>query len=625
MSKKESASPRWLLHIPKGYVDLIYPKNVFPDVDGEKHFFLCRVKSLRGFAKNGAQTGSWRDMFRLMIELGDARSNTAKCMIFGSVWSWKKFEVGSEVMLYAKTSYWNDFLTVDQPDIVMADQVGRVHARYMNCSIDGVAYSGESVRCFVRDSFLLIDEASKIILDEVGMDEDGFVEKFGVTPANMLRTLHSPVSVDAGMEMITLVGDVIIEIMARRAESNAVVHQDARSAIQIDPVVVRLLLKGLPSGFTLTDEQMAAIDEIISDLRSEFPMRRMLSGDVGTGKSLVFMLPAVAAFLTGKSCAIITPNQLLVSQIASDMGRFFSGVPVQVMRDGADIVPGGGIVIGTTSVIHAAGRSSHKFDFVITDEEHKFSVDQKFAIVESHTNLLKATATPIPRSVALVLCNGMKLSVLERCPVEKDIKSFLIGSDKRGDLLAFVKKAITEGQVAVVYPAVSSSDVVKSINENAGKWEKLFPGQVAVIHGQMPDANKQQALDEMLSGRKKVLVATTVIEVGVNLPDLKLMLVVNPEMFGASQLHQLRGRVARNGGTGYFVMFCPNEAPEESIKRLDMVKTNKNGFDLAEKDMKARGFGDLDSSGESQIGQGKLLFYGLKLNTDKLIAALSIR
>lgn len=625
MPKGVTPHSRWLLHVPKGYVDLTSPMNVFPDVDGEKHFFLCQVKSMRGFTKNGSQTSSWRDIGRLLVELGDARGNTAKCMIFGAVWAWKKVGVGNEVMLYAKTSYWNDYLNVDQPEIVCADQLGRVHARYSNCTIDGGTHSGEDVCNAVKNSFPLIDEAAKIILDEMGVDEPDFISKFEMTPQNLLRTMHFPVSVVAGQEAILQVEDVIIEIMARRAESNAVVHRDERSVIPIDPLVVKRLFDGLPAGFKPTDDQVFAIEEIIADLRSDMPMRRMLSGDVGTGKSLAFMLPVAAAALAGKSCAIITPNQLLVSQIVDGMARFFPGVPVQIMRDKADIVPGCSVVIGTTSVIHAAERSSHKFDFVVTDEEHKFSVDQKFAVVESYTNLLKATATPIPRSIALVLCNGMKLSVLERCPTEKNIRSFLIGRDKKTDLLSFVKKMINEGQMAVVYPAVSSSDTVKSIEENAGKWEKLFPGCVSVIHGQMPDAEKLNALNDMLSGRKKLLVSTTVIEVGVNLPDLKLMLVVNPEMFGASQLHQLRGRVARNGGVGNFVMYCPDEISEESLKRLELVKMNNNGFVLAEKDMKARGFGDLDSSGESQIGQGKLLFNGIKLNVDKLITALSVR
>lgn len=618
-------SARWLLHIPKGYVDLLSPRNVFPDVDGKKYFFACRIKAMRGFSKSGTSTSMWRDMSRLLIEMEDARGNTAKCMAFGAVWCWKKFAVGSEVLLYAKTSYWNDYLNIDQPEIISVEQTGRVHARYSNCSVDGKSYTGDDVRRGVQDSFPLIDEAVRIILDDLKMDEEDFESKFEVTPQNLLRALHFPSQVIAGMEAILQIEDLVIEIMARRAERNAVAVRDKRSAIVIDQLVVEHLLASVSSILTLTGDQKAAITEIIDDLRSDFPMRRMLSGDVGTGKSLVFMLPAAAAVLAGRSCAIITPNQLLVSQIASGMATFFPDVPVQVMRDGADIVSGGGLVIGTTSVIFAAQRGKHSFDFVITDEEHKFSVDQKFAVVNSFTNLLKATATPIPRSVALILCNGMKLSVLEQCPVKKNINSFMLGADKKSDLLSFVRKMTQEGQVAVVYPAVSSSDTVKSIDENASKWEKLFPGQVAVIHGQMPDAEKQKALDDMLYGRRRILVATTVIEVGVNLPDLKFMLVVNPEMFGASQLHQLRGRVARHGGEGYFAMYCPSEIPEESAKRLELVKKNNNGFDLAEKDMRSRGFGDLDSSGETQTGQGKLVFNGLKLNVDRLIAALSVR
>lgn len=621
--KPIEAGCSWLFHIPKGYDDLTSPMNVFPDVSPEKHFFSCRIKSLRGFSKDGQPTEVWPKMSRLLIEMDDARGNVAKCMVFGAVFAWKKLGVGAEVLLYARTSYWNSFLNIDQPEIIGVDQVGRVHAKYLNCVVGG-ARSGSEVRQAVKDSFLLVDEAAKIMLDETGLSEDEFFNKFHSTPQGLLGLMHFPTTVDIGLEAVTRIEDVVIEIMARRAATNSVVHSDARSAINIDQAVIDRLIGELPPNLILTGDQRVAIQEIVEDIRSDLPMRRMLSGDVGTGKSLVFMLPAAAAVMTGKSCAIITPNQLLVSQIEKGMTEFFPGVPVQVMRDGEDIKLGC-LVIGTTSVVFAAARNKHQFNFVVTDEEHKFSVGQKLAVVSSCTNYLKATATPIPRSVALILCGGMKLSVLEKCPVDKDIKSYLVGQDKRNDLLSFVKKMAGDGQVAVVYPAVVESDKLKSIEENAKKWEALFPGQVAIAHGQMSDSDKQQALDDMLLGKKKILVASTVIEVGVNLPDLKLMLAINPERFGAAQLHQLRGRVARHGGLGYFVMYCPDEIPDESLKRLTLVKENKNGFELAEKDMRARGFGDLDVGGESQIGQGKLVFNGLRLSVDRIIAALSVR
>lgn len=626
--KKEiPISAKWLLHVPKGYMDFTCPKNVFPEPDGVKHLISCRVDSARAFGVNGAQLLDRKKAVRLALILKDDRGNTAKTMIFNGLWPWRNVVEGSRIVVYAQTSYWNDCLQLDQPILVPECDVGRVHPQYAplrkgTSGSDVIA--GDDIASAVERDFFLLDEASQIVLEALRADDVEFCSIFGAKPQDIIRSLHRPTSLSAAKESITVVNNVAAEIMIRRAESNMIVHPDKRSIILIAKNEIDRLIAAVP--FPLTGDQKRSIDEIINDMQSDRPMQRMLSGDVGTGKSLTFMIPAAAATMAKKKCAIITPNQLLVKQLAREMMQLFPWVPIQVITPGGKIKEDGGLVIGTTSVIFASARDNVKFDFVITDEEHKFSVEQKHSVVSSYTNFLKATATPIPRSMALVACDGMSLSILEECPVKKQVQSFLIGSEKKNDLLNFIRKTVDKGQAAIVYPAVMESEKVKSIEENINKWEKLFPGRVAALHGQMPAKSKQAALDAMLDGSKDILVASTAVEIGVTLPDLKLMVVVNPEMFGASQLHQLRGRVARHGGEGFFVMYCPDaNLSQESLSRLNLVKQIENGFQLAEKDMEARGFGDIGVEGISQTGEGKIVFHNLNVSMNKILAAMSSR
>jgi len=612
-----------LLNIPKQFLDFTSQKYAFPQPDGVKHLFSCRVDGARAYTETGRQTPNRREAVKLVLDLSDDCGNTARSTIFGGLWAWRNVDGGRRITIYAQTSYYNGTFQVDSPRLVSEDEIGIVHPQYANIA-GSEPFSGDEVAFMVKRDLILIDEASQIILDNLGFDDSEFLAMYGCSPQALLLAIHTPKTQQIGEDAIVLVEQISTEMIIRRAETNSIVSPNAASQFSINSDDVKRLCAGLP--FPLTGDQSRALDEIISDLNSAYPMRRMLAGDVGTGKSLVFMIPAVLSILYGKSCAIVTPNQLLVSQLAREIIKFFPGTPVQVIKTGGKIKPDGGVVVGTTSVLFAALKGNVEFDLVVTDEEHKFSIEQKAAIVSSHTNFLKATATPIPRSIALIACDGMALSTIEECPVVKNIISLVIGPDKKIGLLDFIKKKAKEGQIAIVYPAVLDSKKLKSIQENAGKWEKIFPEKVAVLHGQMGQKTQQAALDSMLSGEKDILVATTAIELGVTLPDLKMMVVVNPEMFGVSQLHQLRGRVARHGGDGYFIMYSPeNNIAEESLNRLNLVKTISNGFQLAEKDMEVRGFGDLDISGGSQTGQGKIVFRNINVSMKKVLFAMASR
>jgi len=619
----KNISATWLLRVPRDYLDFTAPKMVFPEPDGEKHYFLCRLKEMVGYTKSGTETTEWKYIFRLKITFEDGRSNSASSMIFGAVRPWRYAVIGKDYMLFAKLKYWNDRLQLDNPEIITATKDGKVIPTYESIR-RGEKFTADKVRECVRDSSILLDEAVSLLLNRLCMSETEFISLYGVSPLNLLKDIHFPLTPNIGKEAIFIAEKISIDALLIEAEKNRIKAPDLRSVIQIDRAALMSLEKGLP--FNLTNDQQTVINEIVTNLESSLPMRRILSGDVGTGKSIAFMLPAAAVFKSGKNCAFMTPNQLLVTQLAREMREFFPEVLVQEIRPGKNIDMEKGIVIGTTSVIFAAERSGTKFDFIVTDEQHKFSVEQKALITQSYTNVLEATATPIPRTTAVLACSGMDLSVIRECPVKKEIQSRIANNSKKNDIVAFLKSIVAKGgQIGIVYPAVFESDKLKSIESSIVKWEKMFPDKISVLHGQMNASSKELAISQMMRGEHDVIVSSTAIELGVTLPALKLMLVIHPEQFGTSQLHQLRGRVARKGGKGYFIMYHPEDISDEAMRRLKAVESTTDGFLLAEKDMEMRGFGDLGTQSEDQTGQIKLLFDGINIGYSRVVSLIEER
>jgi len=327
------------------------------------------------------------------------------------------------------------------------------------------------------------------------------------------------------------------------------------------------------------------------------------------------MIPAVAAFSAGARVAIITPNQLLVPQIANEMRGFFPEVPVTEVVSGSKV--GEGIVVGTTAVLAQAAKHGLMFDLVIIDEQQKMSVGQKQALLSDHTNFLEATATAIPRTIALVQFGGIALSVLRECPVKKDIVSRVVPKADRARLFDFINTVISKGgQVAVVYPlAEDKGDGERASVEAAfDRFRARMTGKVGMLHGKMSGDEKSAVIEQMKTGALDVLISSTVIEVGITLPSLRAVVVVHPERFGTSQMHQLRGRLARKGGKGYFFLYTPNDVDETAQERLKLMVECQDGFTLAERDADLRGFGNVDGDSGEQTGSTRILFWGIELS-----------
>jgi ATP-dependent DNA helicase RecG len=285
--------------------------------------------------------------------------------------------------------------------------------------------------------------------------------------------------------------------------------------------------------------------------------------------------------------------------------------------------------------LHAAKRAQKRFHLVVTDEQHKFSTQQKAALASTFTNTLEATATAIPRSLALVAYGDMDVSVLRECPVQKCIDTKIVNADEEQKVTQFVRRIVGDGgQVAVIYPLVdkgagaevagdsdSPATARQGVMDGFEAWNARFPGRVGVLHGKQSSDEKAAVIEAMKAKKIDVLVSTLVLEVGVTLPSLKALLVTSPECFGLAQLHQLRGRVARHGGQGWMVVLARSDLTEESMERLRTLRACNDGFQLAEHDMNIRGFGDVSMYGSAQVGGHRVLFHNTGLTHDEIKAS----
>lgn len=445
----------------------------------------------------------------------------------------------------------------------------------------------------------------------------------GFSVDGLLRTLHSPQEPKHGSLAFDVAKRLSALAIIDQARAAASRHVSDKAVVRLDLEVVRSLIARMP--FTLTGGQLKCVDKISLGLRAGHAMNMLLSGDVGTGKTASYLIPAVAAKVSGAKVGVMIPNLVLAKQIEGELKSWFPEVEVVFLGGSGPKLKtaqleGNPIVIGTTAMLHQMPKLGWVPDFLVIDEQQKTSVEQRARLLGDHTNLLEATATCMPRTKALVEHGAIDVAVLNEFPVKKQIHTSIIDADGRREMFDQLKAVVDEGdQVAIIYPLVDGDkeeDVRKSVESAAVLWEKVFPGKVGCLHGRMDDEQKLDTLSRMKSRDLSILVASTVIEIGVTIPALKAVMVVHAEKYGVSTLHQIRGRVARHGGQGWCFLFLPQEVAEETRQRLELLERFSDGFELAEADMKLRGFGDLSQSGKSQHGSSRAIFYGISLMPD---------
>ena len=375
---------------------------------------------------------------------------------------------------------------------------------------------------------------------------------------------------------------------------------------------------GLP--FTLTGAQQRAIEEILADLKKGTPMNRLVQGDVGSGKTMVAAAAACCAARNGKQTALMAPTEILAEQHYASLSALFApmGITVALLTGSMTVKEKRSvrqaleegtvqIAVGTHALI-SESTVFHDLGLVITDEQHRFGVGQRSRLSAKGDapHLLVMSATPIPRTLALLMYGDLDVSILGELPPGREaVDTFLVGESYRARINAFIRKQVAEGhQCFVVCPAVEENDAldVKSATVWAQTLQQtVFPDlRVALLHGQMKGAEKEAAMAAFARQEADVLVATTVIEVGVDVPNATLMVIEDADRFGLSQLHQLRGRVGRGKSKSYCILTTHNRNAE-TLQRLKALCKTTDGFKFAEEDLKLRGPGDFFGSRQSGL------------------------
>ena len=377
-------------------------------------------------------------------------------------------------------------------------------------------------------------------------------------------------------------------------------------------------LKGLP--FALTGAQNRAIREILADFQKGTPMNRLVQGDVGSGKTMVAAAAAYCAYRNGFQTALMAPTEILAEQHYESLEKLFAPLGLHtVLLTGSQspkekrltreaLVSGEAHVAVGTHALISESTVFESLGLVITDEQHRFGVDQRSRLTAKgrDPHILVMSATPIPRTLALLMYGDLDVSVLDELPPGRQkVDTFLVGESYRARINAFIRKQVTEGhQCFVVCPAVEENQEldVKSAAAWAETLQKtVFPDlRVSLLHGQMKGAEKEAVMAAFARGEADVLVATTVIEVGVDVPNATLMVIEDADRFGLSQLHQLRGRVGRGSAKSFCILTTHNRN-EDTIRRLKALCATNDGFQIAEEDLKLRGPGDFFGSRQSGL------------------------
>ena len=372
--------------------------------------------------------------------------------------------------------------------------------------------------------------------------------------------------------------------------------------------------------FTLTGAQMRAIGEILEDFKKGVPMNRLVQGDVGSGKTMVAAAAAYCASINGCQSALMAPTEILAEQHYTSLSSIFEpmGIPVVLLTGSMtpkekkavrEALEAGQarIAVGTHALI-SESTVFQNLGLVITDEQHRFGVGQRSRLSAKGEapHLLVMSATPIPRTLALLMYGDLDVSILDELPPGREpVDTFLVGESYRARINAFIRKQVAEGhQCFVVCPAVEENDSLDI--KSATVWaetlqQTVFPDlRIALLHGQMKGIEKEAAMAAFARQEADVLVATTVIEVGVDVPNATLMVIEDADRFGLSQLQQLRGRVGRGSAKSYCILTTHNRNTE-TIQRLKALCKTTDGFKIAEEDLKLRGPGDFFGSRQSGL------------------------
>ena len=593
-----------ICHFPRGYED----RSRLVTIDKLE---VDQPACFKAMVMNTPRTNHIRkglDVTKVQVADHTARLNLT---FFNQKYTTDRLQYGKEYIFYGAVS--GDFIgyNMTSPVFEELDSAPVLTRRVLPIYPLTAGLSNASVLKAVQQALAICDVPQEVLPEQVRRE-------YGILPAERAYyAIHEPGSMEeAELAKKRLIFEEFFIFSAGLSLMRA-----ARAGKKTPPYAdtdLSAFYGALP--FALTGAQNRAICEIVQDLQRGAPMNRLIQGDVGSGKTMVAAAAAYLAVKNGKQAALMAPTEILAEQHCKSLTKLLEPLGVRVCLLTGSLTPRNkkeirtaiqeghvDLVIGTHALVSESTVFA-KLGLVIADEQHRFGVGQRSALSAKgdDPHLLVMSATPIPRTLALLMYGDLEVSILDELPPgRQQTDTFLVGESYRARINAFIRKQVAEGhQCYVVCPAVEENGDLdlKAATVWAETLQKtVFPDlRVALLHGQMKGAEKEAVMGAFARQEADVLVATTVIEVGVDVPNATLMVIEDADRFGLSQLHQLRGRVGRGSAKSYCILTSHNKNPETNARLKALCKTT-DGFKIAEEDLKLRGPGDFFGARQSGL------------------------
>lgn len=620
-----------LYYIPRRYLDRSTFRPIKSLVVGENATIVATIE-------NVSIAGARRRFLDLKVSDG---SGILHVIFFGGIHFLKKmFTPGDTLLFSGKVDFYNtcqmvhpDFDFIDADSHIQSIHAGRIVPLYR--STEKLKNAGFDSRGFRRIIRTAIDSYASKIRENL---PHAMIKAYGL-PAlkDAIISIHFPESFeDAEQARRRLAFNEIFFLQCYLALARKKLREKAhRRESTVTSSTLYNFISRLP--FELTEDQKKAIEEIRENMNASFPMNRMLQGDVGSGKTVVAMAASLLAVSRGEQVAVMAPTEILAAQHYANFTRFIGDDARVALLTGStqksrreeilkSCIKGDiDILIGTHALIQH-DVTFKKLGLIVIDEQHRFGVQQRAILREkgNSPDLLVMTATPIPRSLSLTLYGDLDITIIREKPANRvPVKTFVFPESKKNGVYNSIRKYVSQKrQVYYVLPLIEESEKLdlQSATETFEELTQVFPEfSIELLHGKMPQDRKDAIMRDFKEGLTDIIVSTSVIEVGVDVPNATVMVIQHAERFGLSQLHQLRGRVGRGSEQSFCVLMHPDDVSDDALKRLKILETTVDGFVIAEEDLKMRGAGEL--IGTRQHGYGNLEFVDLARDIDLIVAA----